>query len=118
MRPVINLKRLNEWVTHQNFKIEGMSTLRELLKTNDWMAKTDLKDAYFIIPMHPTHQPFLGLMVNQQHYQFTCLPFGLSCAPWVFIKVMKPISIFLQSMEVHMIVYIDDILVMGSPQSR
>ena len=36
-------------------------------------------------------------MVNQQHYLFTCLPFGLSCAPWVFTKVMKPISIFLRS---------------------
>ena len=92
-------------------------TLRELLKTNDWMAKIDLKDAYFTIPMHPTHQPFLRFMVNQQHYQFTCLPFGLSCAPWVFTKVMKPISIFLRSMGVRMIVYIDDILVMGeSPE--
>ena len=117
MRPVINLKRLNEWVTPQHFKMEGMSTLRELLKTNDWMAKIDLKDAYFTIPMHPTHQPFLRFMVNQQHYQFTCLPFSLSCVPWVFTKVMKPISIFLRSMGVRMIVYKDDILVMGeSPE--
>ena len=117
MRPVINLKRLNEWITPQHFKMEGMSTLRELLKTNDWMAKIDLKDAYFTIQMHPTHQPFLRFMVNQQHYQFTCFLFSLSCAPWVFTKVMKPISIFLRSMGVHMIVYIDDILVMGeSPE--
>ena len=120
MRPVINLKRINEWVTPQHFKMEGMSTLRELLKTNDWMAKIDLKDAYFTILMHPTHQPFLRFMANQQHfliYQFTCLPFGLSCAPWVFTKVMKPISICLRSMGVGMIVYIDDILVMGeSPE--
>ena len=120
MRPVINLKRINEWITPQHFKMEGMSTLRELLKTNDWMAKIDLKDAYFTILMHPTHQPFLRFMANQQHfliYQFTCLPFGLSCAPWVFTKVMKPISIFLRSMGVGMIVYIDDILVMGeSPE--
>ena len=72
IRPVINLKRLNGWVAPQHFKMEGMSTLRELLKTNDWMAKIDLKDAYFTILMHPTHQPFLRFMVNQQHYQFTC----------------------------------------------
>ena len=118
MRPVINLKKLNEWVASQHFKMEGMSTLRELLKANDWMVKIDLKDAYFTVPIHPTHQPFLRFMVNQQPYQFTCLPFGLSCAPWVFTKVMKPISIFLRSMGVRMIVYIDDILVMGSPQCR
>ena len=35
-RLVINLKKLNEWVIPQHFKIEGMSTLRELLKANDW----------------------------------------------------------------------------------
>ena len=84
---------------------------------NNWMAKIELKDTYFTILMHPTHQPFLRFMVNQQHYHFICLPFGLSCAPWVFTKVMKPISIFLRSMGVRMIVYIDGILVMGeSPE--
>ena len=32
MRPVINL---NEWVEPQHFKMEGMGTLRELLRVND-----------------------------------------------------------------------------------
>ena len=67
-----------------------ISTLRERLKANDWMVKIDLKDAYFTISIHPAHQPFLRFMVNQQPYQFTCLPFGLSYGPWVFTKVMKP----------------------------
>jgi len=52
MRPVINLKRLNEWVIPQHFKMEGMGTLRELLKVDDWMVEVDLKDAYFTIPIH------------------------------------------------------------------
>lgn len=113
MRPVINLKKLNEWVAPQHFKMEGMGTLRELLRVNDWMVKVDLKDAYFTIPMHTNHQSFLRFMLGREHYQFTCLPFGLSCAPWAFTKVMKPIAIFLRSMGVRMIVYIDDILLMG-----
>ena len=118
MRSVINLKKLNEWVTPQHFKMEGMGTLKELLRTNNWMVKVDLKDAYFTIPVHPSHHPYLRFMVGQEHYQFTCLSFSLSCAPWVFTKVMKPIAIFLRSMGAHMMVYIDDILLMGTPQIK
>ena len=97
MRPVINLKKLNEWVEPQHFKIEGMGTLRELLRVNDWMVKVDLKDAYFTIPILTDHQPYLRFIVGQEHYQFTCLPFGLSCAPWVFTQVMKPVVIFIRA---------------------
>ena len=35
MRPVINLEKLNGWVEPQHFKIEGMGTLKKLLRVND-----------------------------------------------------------------------------------
>ena len=34
---------------------------------------------------------------DQVHYQFTCLPFSLSCAPWAFTKKLKPVAAFLRS---------------------
>ena len=95
--------------------LEGMG---ELLRMDDWMVRVDLKDAYFTIPIHSNHQPYLRFMVGQKHYQFTCLPFGLSCAPWTFTKVMKPVAIFLCSMGVLMIVYIEDKLLMGDSLSQ
>ena len=91
-RPVINLKALNSWVQPQHFKMEGIHTLRELLVRNDWLAKLDLKDAYFTVPIHRDHQKYLRFVVEQVHYQFTCLPFGLSCAPWAFTKVLRPVG--------------------------
>ena len=36
MRPVINL---NEFIPFVHFKMEGMHTLRDILKENDWMVK-------------------------------------------------------------------------------
>ena len=42
MSPVINLKKLNEWVTSQHFKMKGMGTLRKLLRMDNWMVKVDL----------------------------------------------------------------------------
>ena len=64
------------------------------------------------------HQPYLRFIVGQEHYQFTCLPFGLSCAPWMFTKVMKSIAIFLRARGVRMIVYIDDILLMADTAAQ
>ena len=76
------------------------------------------KNAYFTIPIHTDHQPYLRFIVGQEHYQFTCVPFGLSCAPWVFTKVMKPIAIFLRARGVRMIVYVDDILLMADTAAQ
>ena len=68
-----------------------------------------------------THRPptfYLRFIVGQEHYQFTCLPFSLLCAPWVFTKVMKPVVIFLRARGVRMIVYIDDILLMADTATQ
>ena len=46
-------------------------------------------------------------------YQFNCLPFGLSCAPWVFTKITKAVAAVLREMGVRIIIYIDDMLIMA-----
>ncbi len=43
-------------------------------------------------------------MVERQPYKFTCLPFGLSCAPRVFTKIMKPVVSYLRSRGVSLII--------------
>ena len=84
MRPVINFKKFNEWVTPQHFKMESMGTLKDLPRTNDWMVKSDLKDTYFIVPMHPSHHPYLRFMVGPEHYQFTWLAIRAVLCPMGF----------------------------------
>jgi hypothetical protein len=88
---MINLKSLNEFIVRHHFKMEGIQTVKDLLKSGEWMTKVDLKDACFTIPSHKDHRALLRFMVQEHHYQFTCLPFGLWCAPWVFTKTLKPL---------------------------
>ena len=45
MGPIINLKHLNRFVKSEHFKMEGLHTVKSLLRRNDWMAKIDLKVA-------------------------------------------------------------------------
>lgn len=112
-RPVINLKALNEFVITEHFKMEGLHTLKDLVKPGDWMAKIDLKDAYFTIPIQVAHRKLLRFHFDGKAFQFNCLPFGLTSAPWVFTKTLKPVMALLRELGVRLIIYIDDILILG-----
>ena len=112
-RPVINLKRLNTFVRTEHFKMEGIHTLQGLLRRGDWMAKIDLQDAYFMVPITGEHRKFLCFCLEGKIFHFNCLPFGLSSAPWVFTKTLKPAMALLRGMGLRLVVYIDDILVLA-----
>jgi len=58
-RPAINIKGLNNFVTMEHFKMEGLHLLPDLIQLADWMVKLDLKDAYLQVPIHKDHQCLL-----------------------------------------------------------
>ena len=57
--PVTNLKSLNFVVPYELFKTESLNSLQFLLKKRDNIAKLDLKDAYFCVPLHKESQKFV-----------------------------------------------------------
>ena len=75
--------------------------------------KVDLKDAYFSIPIDREHWKYLCFKLGAKTYQFTCLPFGLTSAPWVFTKTVKPIAALKRELGFRLVIYIDDILLMA-----
>lgn len=109
-RPVINLKKLNKFVEYHHFKMETLQHVAELLKRYAYFTSVDLKNAYFSIPIHHTSRKYLKFIWKGTLYEFTCLPFGLSSAPRVFTKIMKPVFSYLRSMGICCFYYIDDLL--------
>ena len=116
-RPIINLKILNSYLHTPHFKLESIQNLKDVLLQNDYMAKVDLKDVYLTVPMHHTAYKYLRFTWKGKCYEFTSLPFGFAPAPLIFTKLLKPIVSFLRSQGVRLLVYIDDILLMASPES-
>lgn len=110
MRPIINLKPLNNFVETIHFKMETLQTALNLLQKGDFLISVDLKDAYFSIPVHPHHRKYLRFIWKEQRYEFQCLPFGLKSAPRIFTKCTKPIMSALRSHGHRGIIYIDDSL--------
>ena len=103
-RPIADLRRLNEFLAYEHFQMESMRTVRELLRPGDHMVRLDLKSAYLHVPIDPEHRPFLDFFHQGQRYRYQCLPFGLSCAPRVFTKLLKPVVTQLRSHGIRLVI--------------
>jgi len=112
-RPIINFKKLNKYVLYRHFKMEGLNTVNHTVRAGDWFVKLDLQDAYLTVPIFKEHQQYLHFSWKMINYHFTCLPFGLSSAPWAFTKLMRPIVAYLRKAGIRLVIYLDDILIMA-----
>ena len=77
------------------------------------MAILDLKDAYYLVSIAKTDRKYLRFTYKGELYEFTCLPFGLNVAPWVFTKILKPIAAYFRKRGCLSVFYLDDMLLMG-----
>ncbi|XP_068994040.1 uncharacterized protein [Neodiprion pinetum] len=109
-RFILNLKQLNEFIQTEHFKLEDRKTVINLLSRGCFMAKIDLKDAYYSISIAESNRKFLRFQFEGQLYEFTCMPFGLATAPYVFTKLLKPVMTDLRRQGYFSVIYIDDLL--------
>ena len=58
LRPILNLKPINHTIHKSTFKMETLQSVILAVQPGDWLASIDLKDAYFHIPIHPTHYKY------------------------------------------------------------
>ena len=77
------------------------------------MIKLDLEDAFFSVPVHPSCQKYLCFRWEDRTFQFTCMPFGLSSAPRIFTKILRPVITYLRSQGIRLVIYLDDLLVLA-----
>ncbi|XP_066590166.1 uncharacterized protein [Prorops nasuta] len=93
--------------------MEDIKTVIRLIDRHSYMAIIDLKDAYFSIPVEETSRKYLRFRFRKKLYEFNCMPFGLSTAPYTFTKLMKPVIENLRSKGFVFVVYLDDFLLLG-----
>ena len=58
-RPILNLKFFNFIVHKTSFRMETLRSVVAVMRTRQWMASVDLKDAYFHIRVVPAHRQYL-----------------------------------------------------------
>ena len=113
VRVILNLTKLNEFVEYNKFKMDTLKTIVRMVKPNCFMATIDLKLAYYLVPICSEDKKLLRFIWNDKLLQYTVLPNGLSSAPRLFTKIMKPVLASLRQ-EGHLVsCYIDDIFILG-----
>lgn len=112
-RFILNLKALNNFLPIRHFKMDDIRTVSKLVLHNSFMATIDLKESYFLVPVHESYRKYLRFRYDEVLYEFNCLPYGLSLAPLVFTKLLKPVMSYLRNNNHTVVSYLDDVICIG-----
>lgn len=112
-RVILNLKQLNENIEYAHFKMETLCTALRLIQPGCYMGSVDLSDAYYTVNVAYPDRKYLRFIWKGTLYQYTCLPNGLSSAPRLFTKLLKPVYASLRSKGHVSVAYIDDSYLQG-----
>lgn len=107
LRPIFNLKSLNNYVFVEKFRFINVYTIVTFLHPRDWLVKIDVSKTYFHLHVSKSHRGFLRIIYKHQLWQKTCLPFGLACAPKIFVTLPNWIAQVLRQKGFK---YLDDYL--------
>ena len=113
IRPIMDLRDLNEYICYRKFRMLTLDSILPLLSQGSWFVTIDLKVAYFHISIHLSHRQFLRFRFQHTTYLFAALPFGLSTAPRTLTKCMAPMISYLCTKEIKLFPYIDDWLLVA-----
>ena len=111
-RMILNLKNFNKFVNFKHFKMESINNVLSIIRPNSYMASNDLKDAFFSVPIHPTHHKYLKFTFDNL-FQFTCMANAYGPAMKVFTKINKVPFGHLRSLGHNSVVYVHDSYLQG-----
>ena len=56
---ILNLEKFNKFVNYKHFKMEFINSLINLIKSNVCVASIELKNAFFLVPIHKDYQNYI-----------------------------------------------------------
>jgi hypothetical protein len=118
VRPITDLRLFNQVTTAPGFKYESLPTLRSTIELHPelkWAAKLDMKDWFYNVALKQSVSRWIRIRVQKgTSYEVTCMPFGLSSAPYWSSQLAAPLVAHLRdTMKYHLIWYVDDVLLLA-----
>ena len=114
LRLILDLRHVNQYVTKNSVKYEDWRTGLTYFTKDCFTISFDLKNGYHHIDIHPDSQTFLGFAWKHakdqgySYYVFTVIPFGLTSAPFIFTKCLKPLEKYWRRQGFNIALCLDD----------
>ena len=112
-RLVIDYRKLNEKTIDDNYPIPNITEILDKLGKSNYFSILDLKSGFHQIEVDEKDQQKTAFSVDNGHYEFKRMPFGLKNAPSTFQRLVDNILRENVSKRECM-VYMDDIIVFSN----
>ncbi|KAN0018540.1 hypothetical protein ACTFIU_011158 [Dictyostelium citrinum] len=92
----------------------GTNLLRQVLD----LKRLNTFIAYLHLLVDPHYSDLFRFVWKGVHYRWKTMPFGLSTAPRIFTMLLRPVLRMLRELNVFVIAYLDDLLIVGSTKEE
>ena len=106
---------LNLFQEKTHFKMDTVQTVAELIQPHDYGMLCDLiKDCYLTMGLHPSQRKYCRFRSpsSGQRLQWRTVSFGMSEAPRLCTKLLRPLIGLLKQLGIRCMLYIDDLLLL------
>ena len=87
-RLVLDGHYVNSYMDTPKFKQEGIEAVSQLIQEDDDLITADIKDGFHHVKVHISSQTYSGMCWRNKLYVWRVLPFGASCSPYFFNKIL------------------------------
>ena len=108
-RMVIDYRRLNENTIEDKYPLPKIEEILDNLGKCTYFTTLDLAQGFHQIEMHPDSIEKTAFTVNNGHYEYLRMPFGLKNAPATFQRMMD--NVLREYQYKTCFVYMDDIVI-------
>jgi len=111
LRFCIDYRRLNEVTYKDSYPLPLIDNCLNALSGSSWYSTLDLRSGYYNIPIAKEDRDKSAFVTRRGCFRFTVMPFGLTCAPSVFQRLMDIVLSGLSYLTC--LVYLDDVIIFG-----
>ena len=108
----MDYRKVNDVTRKDAYPIPRVDDTLDTLAGSTWFTTLDLKNGYWQVEVAAEHQDKTAFCTPEGLYEFNVMPFGLCNAPATFQQLINSVLAGLQ--WTSCLVYIDDIIVVGS----